>query len=115
MLVKLKKDEQTVRCKRLPMYVTYCYSELDETDSFKAHRNTCDASRTYLTMFVGAAQEEHLPPTETHEASDDIAGDSGVGVADVRLVVDVVDGRRNLEGTLAVIEGGGRRPRDCGE
>ena len=77
--------------------------------------NTCDASRTYLTMFVGAAQEEHLPPTETHEASDDIAGNAGVGVADVRLVVDVVDGRRNLEGTLAVVEGGGGRPRDCGE
>lgn len=66
-------------------------------------------------MFVGAAQEEHLPPTEAHEASDDIAGDAGVGVADVRLVVDVVDGRRNLEGTLAVIEGGGGRPRDRGE
>ena len=66
-------------------------------------------------MFVSTTQKEHLPPTETHEASDDVAGDAGVGVADVRLVVDVVDGRRNLEGTLAVVEGGGGRTRDRGE
>lgn len=66
-------------------------------------------------MLISTAQKEDLPPTEAHEASDDVAGDACVGVADVRLVVDVVNGRRNLEGTLAVIKGGGGRSRDRGE
>ena len=60
-------------------------------------------------MLIGATKEEDLPPAEAHEASDDVAGDASVGVADVRLVVDIVDGSGNLEGTLAIVKGRGGR------
>ena len=65
--------------------------------------------QAYLTVLIGATEKEDLPPAEAHEASDDVAGDAGVGVADVRLVVDVVDGSGNLEGTLAIVKGRGGR------
>lgn len=71
--------------------------------------------QAYLTVLIGTTEKEDLPPAEAHEPSDDIACDAGVSVADVRLVIDVVDGRGNLEGTPAVVKGRGGRSRDCGE
>ena len=71
--------------------------------------------QAYLTVLIGTTEKEDLSSTEAHEPSDDIACDAGVSVADVRLVVDVVDGRGNLEGTLAIVKGRGGRSRDSGE
>ena len=86
-----------------------CMQTVKHIDIHTAH------VQAYLTVLIGTAEEEDLPPAEAHEPSDDIACDAGVSVADVRLVVDVVDGRGNLEGTLAIVKGRGGCSRDRGE
>ena len=84
-----------------------------------AHKNSYRyhtvQQQAYLTVLIGTTEKEDLSSTEAHEPSDDIACDAGVSVADVWLVVDVVDWRGNLEGTLAIVKGRGGRSRDCGE
>lgn len=83
-----------------------------------AHKNISrftQYKQAYLAVLIGTTEKEDLSPAEAHEPSDDIAGDAGVSMANVRLVVDVVDGRGNLEGTLAIVKGRGGRSRDCGE
>eukprot|EP00965_Chrysotila_dentata_P189182 6173184-Pleurochrysis_carterae.AAC.8 len=48
-----------------------------------------------LPMLIRPRQEEHVVPVEPREARHDITRQRRVHVADVRLAVDVVDGRRN--------------------
>jgi len=58
-------------------------------------------------MFVRTAQEEDVTAGETHVASDDIAGEGGVGVAYVGFVVYVVDGCGDLKGSVVIVGGCG--------
>mmetsp|Transcript_31235 Transcript_31235/g.61841 ORF Transcript_31235/g.61841 Transcript_31235/m.61841 type:complete len:526 (-) Transcript_31235:167-1744(-) len=62
-----------------------------------------------LPVFVRAGEEEDLPPGQPHVAREDVAGERGVGVSDVRFVVHVVDGGRDLERAGVGRVGGGRR------
>ena len=50
-----------------------------------------------LAVLVGAGQEEDLLAALAHVARDDVGGDRRVGVAEMRLGVDVVDRRRDVE------------------
>lgn len=58
-------------------------------------------------MLIGPAQKKDFPPTQTHKPCEDIAGCTCVSVANVWFVVDVVDGRRYLIGSLAIVDGSG--------
>src|SRR5690606_27116291 len=49
-------------------------------------------------MLVGASEEASLAAIETGEAGHHVAGDRGVGVAEVWLAVGVIDRRRDVEG-----------------
>ena len=51
-----------------------------------------------LAVLVGAGQEAHPPAVEAREPGEGIAGQRGVGVADMGHVVDVVDRRGDVEG-----------------
>ena len=53
-----------------------------------------------LPVLVGAGQEEDVLPPETPRAGEGVGRDRGVGVADVRHVVDVVDRRRDDRNAL---------------
>jgi hypothetical protein len=53
-----------------------------------------------LPVLVGPGEEQHLVPVGTPPASQDVGRDGGVGVADVRQVVDVVDRGGEVEGVL---------------
>ena len=48
-------------------------------------------------VFVGAGSHDHLVAAHTFVAADDIGDDGGVGVADVRQAIGVVDRRRQVE------------------
>ena len=50
-----------------------------------------------LAVLVGAGQEEGVVAQQAVAAGDDVGRDGGVGVADVRARVDVVDRRREVE------------------
>ena len=50
-----------------------------------------------LAVFVDARQEEDVLPEPLVEARQHVRQDGAVRVPDVRLVVDVVDGRRDVE------------------
>ena len=52
------------------------------------------AALDLLAVLVGAGEEEGVVAEEAVAAGDDVGGDGGVGVADVRARVDVVDGGR---------------------
>ncbi len=56
--------------------------------------------RHLLAVFVRAGEEEHLLAAQSAVAGDHVAGHGGVGVADVRHVVHVVDGGRDVEGVF---------------
>ena len=60
-----------------------------------------------LPVFVGAAQEAHVPSGVTHVPRDDVAREAGVRVADVGFVVHVVYRGGDTEGGRAVVGGGG--------
>ncbi len=49
-----------------------------------------------LTVFVGAGKETHVVSVQPHEPRQGVAGDRGVGMADVRLIVHVIDRRRDV-------------------
>src|SRR5690606_37166871 len=51
----------------------------------------------FESMLVGAGEEERLVTQQAVPAGDGVGHDRGVGVADVRGVVDVVDGGRHVE------------------
>ena len=72
-----------------------------ETSSVKACGSTPAVTRgllDLLAVLVGAGEEEDLAAVQAHEAGQRVAGERGVGVADMRGVVDVVDRRRDVEG-----------------
>ncbi len=50
-----------------------------------------------LAVLVGAGEEEGIVAEQAVAAGDDVGGDGGVGVADVRARVDVVDRRGEVE------------------
>lgn len=50
-----------------------------------------------LPVLVGPCDEHYLSSVQPHEASDGVAGQGGVGVPDVRLVVHVVDRSSNVK------------------
>ena len=50
-----------------------------------------------LAVLVGTGQEHHLAPVEPHETRQRVAGQRGVRVADMRLVVDVINRRGDVE------------------
>ena len=52
----------------------------------------------FLAVFVEASEEAYVAPLHAHGARHRIGGDGGVGRADVRLAVHVVDGRGDEEG-----------------
>lgn len=54
-----------------------------------------------LAMLVHAGEEEDVAPVHACEARSGIGRDGGVRGADVRLAVDVVDGRGYVEGFFA--------------
>src|SRR5262249_49537413 len=55
-----------------------------------------------LAVLVGAGQEERGPAAQPARARERVGGDRCVGVADVRDVVQVVDGRRQVVRRLVV-------------
>jgi hypothetical protein len=69
-----------------------------------------------LAVLVGPGEEQHPVPVGTTPTRQHVGRDGGVGVADVRQVVDVVDRGGELEGVLlghrtTCLSGGGRRSR----
>ena len=68
----------------------------------------------YLTMLVGTAQKEHLSSTQAHKARNNITRHRRVGMTNMRLVVDVVNGCCDFERTLAIIKRRGWCSRNVG-
>ena len=61
-----------------------------------------------LAVLVGAGEEEGVVAEQAVAAGDDVGGDGGVGVADVRARVDVVDRGGEVELFLCVRHGGAK-------
>ena len=51
----------------------------------------------FLTVLVGAGQEPGVVSQHAVAAGDRVAGERGVGVADVRMRIDVVDRGRDVK------------------
>ena len=51
----------------------------------------------FLAVLVGAREEEHSLSLETVIAGERVGGNGGIGMADMRHVVHVIDGSRNVE------------------
>jgi hypothetical protein len=63
-----------------------------------------------LAVLVSAGEEEGVVAEQAVAAADDVGGDGGVSVADVRARVDVVNGGREVELFLSFRHDGGQRP-----
>ena len=50
-----------------------------------------------LSMFIGAGEEHHLIAVQPLEPGQNIAGKRCVGMADMRLVIHIIDRRRDVE------------------
>lgn len=55
--------------------------------------------RDRLVVLVGAGQEEDLLAALAHVPREHVGGDRRAGVTEVRLRIDVVDGRRDVKPT----------------
>mgnify|MGYP000863211331 CR=1 FL=1 len=55
----------------------------------------------FLSVFVETGQEKYVASTQSPVAREHIGGDGGVGMTDVRHVVDVVDRCRDVEGVAS--------------
>jgi hypothetical protein len=71
---------------------------------------TCGRELDLLPVLVRSGLEEDLPSRQAHVPGQHVGGDARVGVADVRLVVHVVDRGRDLVRALSVVERRGGRP-----
>ena len=69
-------------------------------------RNIVVARRLFhlLTMLVGSGQEHDLETVKALETRQDVTCECGIGMTDVRLVIYIIDRRRNVE-TPAVTVG----------
>ena len=66
----------------------------------RRHALVCRGFLDFLAMFVGTGEKHHLKPVEAFEAGQHITGKGRVGVADMRLVIHVVDRCCNVKTLL---------------
>ena len=51
----------------------------------------------FLSMFIEPGEKEHVASSQAPVASEDVGGHGGIGVADVRHVVHVIDRRCDVK------------------
>ncbi len=61
----------------------------------------------FLTMFVRARQEHHVIPVQALEACQNVTGKRRIGMANMGLVIDVIDRGRDVIGLF--VPGHGRK------
>lgn len=83
---------------------------LDRTEMFKL----ISSKHTYLTVFVCSTQKENLSSTQSHKPSQNVTCRACVGMANVRLVIDVVNWRCDLKGPLSIVGGCGGSSQNIG-
>src|ERR1044072_29854 len=55
----------------------------------------------FLSMFIEPGEKEDVPASQAPVASEDVGGDRGIGVSDMRHRVHIIDGRCDVKGLLA--------------
>lgn len=58
-------------------------------------------------MFIGSTQEKDVAARVSHVSGDDVTCEGGVGVSDVRFVVDIVDRCSDFEWRFSIVKGCG--------
>ena len=69
---------------------------------------------TYLAVFVCTTQKENFSSAQSHKPGQNVTSSTCVGMADVRLVIDVVNWRCDLERSFSIIGGSGRGSQNIG-
>ena len=52
----------------------------------------------FLSMFIEAGEKKHVASSQSPVASQHVGSHGGIGVADMRHVVDVINRRRDVKG-----------------
>ena len=65
---------------------------------------------TYLTMFIGPTHKEDVPTTQPHKPSQHITRGTGIRMADMRFIIDVINRGRDFIRPDAIITGRGGCP-----